>query len=402
MGCNRIDVSPNLSKAFIKFYGGNGSEISSKMLLLNDGSFLMLGTSSSFNTNDTTDIYLVKSNDKGNKIWEKNYGNGLFEIAEVIRKSTDNTVVMLGTSGDVATGNASIYLAKINPNDGALVWQKTLKNNNKSTYGYDLSVDASGSIFVVGATDTLTNIGLLKNVYITKLNADGSENNTIPTLGLDSRNNLARNIIDINGNEVSCLVNTTISVDVNGSPQTQASPIFVNIKLDVGRATLQVNKSSPQIGELSIQNANQMKKTADGGYIVVGSCIKNGVKNMYLLKLDKDFNKTDGKGWFQFYSDEGDSEGLNVIQCTDGGYAVCGTTFSNTFNNNIALLRTNANGDALFMKNYGGTGNDLGTDITQTNDGGFAILSTIELLNSPQNRPVMSLLKTNANGNLEN
>jgi len=402
LSCRNIDVSPNLSASFLKVYGGKGTEISSKMLLLDDGSFLMIGTSSS--VNDTTDIYLIKANDKGNKIWERFYGTPNIDTGVVVRKTVDNSILMMGTTYNSISRDANIYLAKIAVADGNVLWQKTIKNSNgKSTYGYDISVGADGSIYVIGGTDTLTNdLGNVKNVYIAKLNADGTNKLTIPTLGLDSRNNLAENIVETNSNQVAGVVNTFITIDVNGQPQFQSTPIFMNIRLDVGRAILQVNKSTPQLLELDIQNAKQMKKTADGGYIVVGTCIKNGLKDLYLMKLNADFEKIDDKGWFQFVAEEGNSEGYNVLQCADGGYVACGSTFTNKSQLNILVVRTDAKGNVIFRKSFGGTGNDFATDIVQTSDGGFAIFGTLEMISTPQNRPVMTLLKITANGELEN
>ncbi|MBK7377902.1 MAG: hypothetical protein IPJ03_02680 [Ignavibacteriales bacterium] len=69
-----------------------------------------------------------------------------------------------------------------------------------------------------------------------------------------------------------------------------------------------------------------------------------------------------------------DDFGRSVIETSDGGIAIVGYTGSfGAGGNDLWLIKTNAGGDTLWTKTYGGTNEDFGYSIKQTNDGGFII-----------------------------
>ena len=85
--------------------------------------------------------------------------------------------------------------------------------------------------------------------------------------------------------------------------------------------------------------------------------------------------------WMKTFGGSGDDTAREVIVTSDGGYAILG--FSNSTDgdlmgkatavNDYWLLRLNAEGDLLWSKSYGGSGDDQGQSVIQTADGGFAI-----------------------------
>ena len=72
-----------------------------------------------------------------------------------------------------------------------------------------------------------------------------------------------------------------------------------------------------------------------------------------------------------------DDAGYSVQQTNDGWYIITGlkSIFDSSFNleGDVFLVKTNGNGDSLWTKTYGGTENELGRSIQQTNDGGYII-----------------------------
>src|ERR1019366_6075311 len=56
------------------------------------------------------------------------------------------------------------------------------------------------------------------------------------------------------------------------------------------------------------------------------------------------------------------------------GFIVCGTTQSfGAGGCNVYVIRTNAEGDTLWTKTYGGSSTDYGYDVQLTSNGGFVI-----------------------------
>ena len=69
-----------------------------------------------------------------------------------------------------------------------------------------------------------------------------------------------------------------------------------------------------------------------------------------------------------------DDFGRSVIETSDGGIAIVGDTDSfGAGGNDVWLIKTNAGGDTLWTKTYGGTNGDFGYSIKQIEDGGFII-----------------------------
>ncbi len=83
-GCDteRNTEDPDISY-FMKYYGGDGNQYGVDMVVLDDGSFLLLGNfeEATFNT----DLYLLRVNAEGDLIWDLRIG----EEEEVIWKEID-------------------------------------------------------------------------------------------------------------------------------------------------------------------------------------------------------------------------------------------------------------------------------------------------------------------------
>ena len=112
-------------------------------------------------------------------------------------------------------------------------------------------------------------------------------------------------------------------------------------------------------------------QTLDGGFVLVGEMDSFGAggKDMWLVK-------TDASGvmiWNHTYGGVGDEQGTAIIQTVDGGYALVGSTSSFGDGCDIWLVKTDANGVMIWNQAYGGTGHDEAHDLVQTIDGGYAL-----------------------------
>jgi len=108
------------------------------------------------------------------------------------------------------------------------------------------------------------------------------------------------------------------------------------------------------------------------GYIITGYTKSYGMggSDVYLIKTDSNGDTL----WTKTYGGPYDEEGWEVQETTDGGYIIAGHTYSfGSGNADVLLIKTNANGDTLWTKTYGGTGNDLGFSIKETFDSGYVI-----------------------------
>jgi hypothetical protein len=69
--------------------------------------------------------------------------------------------------------------------------------------------------------------------------------------------------------------------------------------------------------------------------------------------------------------------GTSVKQTSDGGFILAATTSSfGAGGQDIWLIKTDENGDTLWTKTFGGTGNDRASNVVQTYDNGYAVFGT--------------------------
>lgn len=82
------------------------------------------------------------------------------------------------------------------------------------------------------------------------------------------------------------------------------------------------------------------------------------------------------------YGGSGVDEGVAVVPTTDGNYVIAGTTQSNdgdllniktTADADIWIFKVTTSGEIQWSKTYGGTANDIATNISNTNDNGFIV-----------------------------
>ncbi len=131
-----------------------------------------------------------------------------------------------------------------------------------------------------------------------------------------------------------------------------------------------------------IDEGKCVRQTIDSGYIITGSCVPDGL----ISYIDVLLLKTDASGniqWTKTYDNDFFEEGLSVIQTSDGGFIIGGRCLTGSYPfiedpvSDAWILKTDTNGDTLWTKTYGGSGNDYCTSIQQTLDFGYIITGTM-------------------------
>lgn len=124
--------------------------------------------------------------------------------------------------------------------------------------------------------------------------------------------------------------------------------------------------------------ASGVINAVDGGYILCGTTKSpgSGMQDMLLLKIDTRGNTV----WSKTYGGKQPDFGNNVINTDDGGYAIIGSSgsFGNNNNSDIYLVKTDADGDCVWARTYGGLGIDQGVTVINSGDGGYVLGSTSE------------------------
>jgi hypothetical protein len=115
-----------------------------------------------------------------------------------------------------------------------------------------------------------------------------------------------------------------------------------------------------------------VRQTSDGGYIIAGltNSTGAGLRDVLLLKT----NSTGVLQWSKTYGGASDDEGKSVEETADGGFIISGFTQSYGSGYQMYLIKTNSTGNITWSKTFGGGGMELGYSVKQTSDGGYVLL----------------------------
>lgn len=125
-------------------------------------------------------------------------------------------------------------------------------------------------------------------------------------------------------------------------------------------------------GGSSADGAYSIQQTVDGGYIISAhvNSFGAGLHDVYLIKTDAQGDTL----WTKIYGGSNEDRLRAVQQTTDGGYILVSETLSfGAGSADVYLVKTDSSGNLMWTKTYGGSAADYGYSVRQTLDGGYVI-----------------------------
>jgi len=146
--------------------------------------------------------------------------------------------------------------------------------------------------------------------------------------------------------------------------------------------------SQQAIGGFDVDQMMKMIKTSDGGYIAAGGSSSNasgqktdnsrGGRDYWVIKYDRNGTAQ----WDKTLGGTGDDIATAIIQTSDGGYAVIGTSTSDISGEKTQnsrggmdwwLVKLDRNGNKMWDKTIGGSGNEYIDYVLQADDGSYIL-----------------------------
>ena len=331
-----------------KNIGGSNSDVLNEVQPTADGGSIAIGYSFSgisgdktdalvpSTTTSTTDVWVVKLDGTGAIQWQKNIGGDNYDSGESIKQTTDGGYIIAANSlsnisGDKTEnsyGSLDFWLIKLDAT-GTILWQKTI-GGNQLDEAKNIQLTTDGG-FIIGGYS----------------NSSISGNKTDNCLGFDDY--------------------FVVKLDNSGNIQWQKT-----------------------IGSDGYDNLNELKQTADGGYILGGFTFEGlypnvnfpryGAHDYYVVKIDA----IGTFQWQKVYGGSSDDYVESLQQTTDGGYILGGYSTSNisgtiTENSNGGsngdywLVKIDAVGSVQWQNTIGGSSLDYLSSVQQTQDGGYIL-----------------------------
>jgi outer membrane protein assembly factor BamB len=292
-------------------------------------------------------------------LWTNAYGGSYSDIGRYVIQTTDGSFLAVGRTVSYGAGNFDVYLIKTN-STGDTQWTRTYGGVSED-WGYATVETMDGGYAVVGYTDSYG--AGQEDVYLIKTDAEGDVLWTRTYGG--SELDKGRSVIQL-GDGGYAVAGYTESY---GAGEVD----LYLIRTDSIGDTLWTRT----YGGVSSDYGYSVVETADGGFAVVGgtSSYGAGVRDAFLIRTDSNGDRL----WAKTYGGYNDDSGFSLAQVSDGGFIVAGYTRSyGAGERDVYVVRTDADGDTLWTKVYGGIFNDYGWSVALSTQGGYIVAGETE------------------------
>ncbi len=360
-----------------KTYGGSSYEEAYFIQQTSDGGYIVVGYTNSFGAG-STEILIIKLGANGTVSWAKTYGGSSSDYANSIQQTKDNGYIVAGYTYSFGAEGTDILIIKLGA-DGTVDWAKTYGGSNDD-YAYSIQQTSDGGYIVAGHTWSFGAGNY--DLFVIKLD----ENGTV---------SWAKTYGEISNDWANSIQQTSDGYIVAGSTYSfGASVDFLVIKLDASGA---VSWAKTYGGSSGDDWAYSIQQTSDGGYIVAGytDSFGEGFYDLFVIKLDA----SGAVSWKKTYGGSSYDRAFSIQQTSDGGYIVAG--YTNSFgagNNDILIIKLDADGTVSWAKTYGGSsGDDWAYSIQQTSDGGYIVAGSTYSFGAGAD---FLVIKLNSNGEI--
>lgn len=286
------------NKVWEKTIGGIGDDYGATIKAASDGGFIITGWTNSYGRGD--DVLLLKIDANGNKQWSQAFGGPLEDRGMGVVQTTDGGYAVCGWTYSAGTADRAVWLIKTN-SAGTMLWNKTFGGSD-SDYGYGIVQSRDGGLVLTGAVAS-TGAGD-RDVVLIKTDAQGKQ---------------------------------------------VFFKTYGGAKSDYGQDVVE---------------------TSDGGFFITGWTWSFGAgdKDVYIVKTDAKGNEA----WDKTFGGPNAEHGFSGRQTTDGGYVIAGDTGAADFEQ-MYIVKTDSAGSELWNVTMGGAKCDIGYSIKQTSEGGYII-----------------------------
>jgi len=343
-------------------YGGSRYDCGRCIVGTDDGGFMIAGYTRSFGAGGF-DVYLLRIDSAGNKLWEKTYGDGDNQEASGIVPSGDGGFVVAGWTQPADGAEMALYLIRVDE-DGDALWERRYEGN--TSYWAGCIVESGDGGFMVGG---YTGPPGGSDVYLLKIDGNGNKvwEKTYGGAGDDTAHCI---IQSGDGGFVVGGISTSFGRD--GSKDAYL---------------LRIDSEGNKLWEKAYggggwDEALGVAVAEEGEFVVAGmtKSFGNESSHVYIFRV----NDAGEKIWERVYGSSGPKETTCIVK-SDGGFVLAGVGGRITRGGDAYILGIDGAGKKLWQRTRGGPSFDWIYSIVRCDDGGFAIVGRMD--NDPRIGP---------------
>lgn len=363
---------------FQRAYGGSGDDEGNSVQQTADGGYIIAATTSSYGAG-SSDMYLIKTDANGDTVWTRTIGGAGAEEASGACQTADGGYIVAGQTLSFGAGSADVYLVKLNAL-GETLWTRTFGDSSPNVGNSIAQTPDSGYII---AGYTYTSAQNVNDALLIKTDRSGN---------LQWSKTYGDTLYEGASSVRQTPDGGYVFTGYKGSRNVDTRQVYV-VKTNTAGDT----EWTRTYGGTSQDRGFCVELTGDGGYIVAGITLSYGAgsRDFYLLRM----SSVGDTIWTRTFGASGNDEGYSVKRTSDNGFLVVGYTVPpDSSYMDVYLVKVNASGDTEWTRTYNhSSGDDVGYSVQTTSDGGIVIAGYTYSASWDHD---VYLLKTDANGNL--
>jgi hypothetical protein len=135
----------------------------------NDGGFIVIGTD--YNDTSSIDIYLIRTDEKGDTLWIKSFGGQKTDICNSIQITKDGGFIIIGSTQSFSDIRTDVYLIRTDFK-GDTLWTKLVSRKDKNE-AFSIKQTRNGGFIVCGTSLTWQNMDW--DIYLIRLDKETTE-----------------------------------------------------------------------------------------------------------------------------------------------------------------------------------------------------------------------------------
>jgi len=149
-----------------KIYGGDGNDRGFDVIQTSNDDFVLTGDTNSFDAN-STDTWIVRIDSEGNVKWHRYYGGSRLDIGQKIIETNNGDLVITGYTDSYGAGSFDGFLLKTDQ-DGEKIWYRTYGEKDEEILKQIIKCNDQGFILTGYKKNTLS-----YDFYLVKTNREG-------------------------------------------------------------------------------------------------------------------------------------------------------------------------------------------------------------------------------------
>jgi gliding motility-associated-like protein len=309
----RTDNRGNIKWA--KEYSNGIKDEAYNIKITKDKGYIVTGHTQSNETN--SDVLLLKTSENGNIEWAKSYGDkSRYEIGQCVEQTSDGGFIVGANAG---TGQRQIYIVKTDA-VGNNIWTKAYKFTD-SDYCYSIKETSDGGFIVGGISNLSYSYYYRGYLLVFKLDKNGEIIWKKAFKGIDSKGN------ELKGAIKDILINENNEIVCGGFLVDQECTNMQGLLMKLGSDGSIINSGTYDNSQCRNAGFNSIDHKSGSGYIAVGGGFTAGCcMSFNVFKINENL----GLEWGWSYKNLTISNNGNWNQivkfANDGGYIVCGRT----------------------------------------------------------------------------